>query len=289
MRSKEELAALLSDPQLWGNLEVGVESKGQVASVLRGPADAGPQLLVRIDGLSPLGAESPATCVVLDGGGEPRTIACRYLIHVERAVHILSRYAETGTRPTLDEAGQPLLWGNPVVSREGWETIGRLDEFPLDEDVLSLVYWERPDAEDIETHQDEPPSKPLGIHLTGRALTEDEASRLPHTGLWPLLRGLFHISDPRWFELLAAHPMAWLRDLAVSTPEITRLADALAAMPRILELQLVAPLDPEAIPALASPSLRTLVLGVGSARAVQAILDRMSFPRLRTLVLHDDE
>ncbi len=290
----EALANLLRTPSAWGNLELSLEAKGTHALVYREQAADGAEakLLVRIAGKSPRGDDTPVIQRLLDGGAEPFTVASRSLVPGDRAVHVLVHFARTGEAAPDDEREQPLAWGDPTVSTRAWSAIGevQIEAGLLDDDVLALVYWYRPtlgeDEDEVEAAT--PPSEEVVVVSPAeRRLTDDETTQLPETALWPLVRQLNNVTDPRWLDLIAAYPMPWLQSLMVATPDLARLPDALQSLPRLEEL-IIHAADATELPVLCSATVRTLVLDVRDASALQRTLDAMSLPALRTLVLFDD-
>jgi hypothetical protein len=304
--TERELADLLATAGRWDNAELAVERSGAFALVARANPGSGSGavaggFLVRVDGLSPRADEdSPETQPVVDSSGATITVTSRHLIPAERAVHVLASFAQTGARAPTDENGSPLAWGFAVVSNRQWQNVGDLERLSshdlYEDDLVALVYGTPPtidedDAEEGDEDDDLPPGEKnwngqVGVLLEERRLNDEEATSLPNTALWPVLRRLHRASDGRWLELLAQHPMPWLRSLMVTTNELEALNAAVRALPRLVELAIHA--KPDSAPILEAPALGALVLDLESAALVGRVLAASKLPALRTLVLHDD-
>lgn len=301
--TEAELAKMLDDPRAtWGNVEISVEHGDAYASVgwtgFLPESDAiGSGFLVRIDGMSPLGEESPEVRPVLDGAGAPTQVASRHLVCASAALHVLACFGRSGARANRSRDGVPIAWGPAVVSTSAWDEVGRVE--PLDDqalyvdDLVSLVYWTPPAPEgtDADAGEELPDGElpwlgQVGILLEHRALTDREAIELPATALWPVVRALHDVSDPRWLALIAEHPMPWLRSLMVTTDALEGLVPAVRALPRLVELAVHGRC--EELAPLEAPRLESLVLDVRSAATAGRLLRESQLPSLRTLVLHED-
>lgn len=298
-----EFSRMLDDPRAtWGNTEISIEREGARASVawtgfLEDSEAVGSGFLVRIDGMSPIGEESPEVRPVLDAAGSRMQVTSRHLVSARSAFHVLERFGRSGVRAEVWSDGIPILWSRAVVSTSEWDGVGRveaLDEQALYvDDLVSLVYGAPPTPDEVdpdlgaELPEGELPwAGQTGVLLERRALTEHEAVELPRSALWPVIRALHDVSDPRWIELLAEHPMPWLRSLMVSTDALQSLAPAVRALPRLVELAVHG--RPGELAPLHAPVLRSLVLDVRRAELVDRVLRASTMPSLRTLVLHED-
>lgn len=280
----EALARLFADPrEHWGNLEIAVQV-GQTYAAIHwtgfdeDPDAVGSGFLIRMDGESPLGAsDTPEIVGLLDGGSEPFEATARHLLTAEEACWLVERLGR-GERPTHWPDGRPLVWSEAMVDDMPWEAVG----------IVEPPYWERQTAllygSVIDDEGDEEPEW-VGQRrlLVRQKLTADQAEALPRTAIWPVLRQLHDIDEPLWLATIARHPLPWLQSLIVVLDELDGLAEAVRALPRLVELGVHS--RAPTLPAITSDRLEELLLGGVDGGLLDAFLRESRLPALRVLAI----
>lgn len=308
--TEAELALLFESPKdRWGNLEIAVEHGHSYAAVhwsgfTARQTPVGSGFLVRHQGESPLGdQESPEILSLLDGGSEPFPATARHLLDDRDACWLVWQLGRSGGRPTHWPDGRPLVWSNATVDETPWRALGTLGE-PYFESLISLLYGDvtlddaGEDQEDQDAYGDEDPAIRLvprgesrwihqkSLRLEASALTDREAEALPRSAIWPVLRHLHDVADPRWLALLAHHPMPWLRSLILVLDDLDDLAGAVRQLPRLVEMGVYS--QPEVLPAIEATLLEELLLEGPNGELIDGFLRGSRLPALRVLALHGD-
>lgn len=282
-----ELARLFADPrEQWDNLEIAV-NVGQTYAAIHwtgfdeDQSAVGSGFLLRMDGESPLGAsDTPEIVELLDGGSEPFEATARHLLTAEEACWLVGRLGR-GERPKRWPDGRPLVWSEAMVDDAPWKAVG----------IVEPPYWDRQTellyGSVIDDERDEEPEW-IGQRrlLVRRTLTAEQAEALPQTAIWPVLRQLHDVDDPLWLATIAEHPLPWLQSLIVVLDALDGLAEAVRALPRLVELGIHS-LSPT-LPAIASESLEEVLLTGVDGGLLDAFLRESRLPALRVLAIASD-
>lgn len=176
-------------------------------------------------------------------------------------------------------------WISPFVDAKHWQPFGALSfqRGSLDEwHMVSLVYWSTPEVPvDRDAYEGW-----YELILRDGMPAPRQIATLTGTASWHVVRRLSWIERGSWLEALAKRPMPWLWSLGVQTDELDALDAAVAAAPRLEELQLhVKNITLAATPTLSSSTLQRLELFLPSGEHLHHCLEKADLPALRALVV----